>query len=120
MRRGWMLLLGFVVVAYVTADYVLSTLTLRDYVTRPPTGFVREAAGPGGEPVTETLRIAVEDDFFGAQAEGTVRPAGGAALLLGHRHDFRTRSGDLVACRHIHRWMWCEDGWVPVRAGDPE
>ncbi len=120
MRRGWMLLLGVVVVAYFTADAILSTLTLNDYVSRRLTDFTREVPGPDGEPVTETLRIAVEVDFFGEHTEGTVRPVGGVGMMLGYRHDFLTRSGAVFSCRHIYTRMWCEEGWVPVRAGNPE
>jgi hypothetical protein len=117
MRRGWMLLLGMIVVAYLALDAIVSTLTLEDFATRPVTGFVRETEGGGMEGRRlERVRLARETDFFGAQAAGTVRPAGGAATLLGYRRRYRLPSGAVFACTHILRWMWCEGGWQAERA----
>lgn len=115
MRRGWMLLLGMIVVAYFATDAMVSTLTLKDLVSRPITGFEREVEDSEIGSRVETLRIAEETDFFGKQAEGTVRHAGGVGTLLGYRHRFRLPDGAVFSCTHILRWMRCERGWHPVR-----
>lgn len=111
-----MLLLGMIVVAYFATDAMVSTLTLDDFVSRPVIGFEREIQDPQLGPRTERLRIADETDFYGDQAEGTVRPAGGVGMMLGYRHRFRLRSGAVFSCTHILRWMRCEAGWIPRRA----
>ena len=116
MRRGWMLFLGMLIVAYLAADAMVSTLTLEDIARRPVVGLEREIGDPDLGPRRERLRVAQEADFFGAQAEGTVRPAGGVGMFLGYRYRYRLPDGGVVACGHVVRWMWCERGWAPVRA----
>lgn len=111
MRRGWMLPLGLVVIGWLVADRVISTLTLEDRVTRPVTGLSRTV-----DERTERLRLAVEEDFFGAQAAGTVRVAEETAMLLGTTTRYRLPGGGIVRCGHVLRWMWCDGGWVPERA----
>ena len=115
MRRGWMLLLGGLVVAYFAVDAAVSTLTLADRARRPLVALTRTVETDLGVR-EDRLEIAAERDFFGDQAEGTARPAGGVGMLLGYRYFYRVQGGGEIACGHILRWMWCERGWTPVRA----
>lgn len=116
MRRGWMIFLGFLVVAYLAATTILSTLTLEDFTRRPVTGLLREiqAAGIDG-PRIERLRLADERDFFGDQAAGTAKPLGASGFPIGQRLRYRLPGGEVVACTHILRWIICDGGWQAIR-----
>ncbi|MEO0623239.1 MAG: hypothetical protein AAFU49_08265 [Pseudomonadota bacterium] len=115
MRRGWMLLLGLVVVAYYAVATVVSTLTLEDFATRPVTGFARDVQDPDIGARTERISVGTEEDFFGDQVEGTARPLGHVGTLLGYRVRFGLADGSEIACFHILRWMLCDQDWEAVR-----
>lgn len=110
MAWKWVATIVGLYVLYLLVDGVSSAWTLSDYVKRPVTALERE-----GRRVAVMAPPGSPDEAPRETPEGMARAVGGVGVPLGYTHDFVMPGGGRVRCTHMLNWMWCAEGWRPIR-----
>ena len=104
--RKW---IPVVLIALAVAWYLLngigSAMALADATSRPILALSRDSTripvpAPGASPT-----------------EGEAPAVGGQGIHFGYSFVFRLPDGTLVTCNHRFRFVSCDGGWTPERAG---